>query len=85
MRRGLAVDTMNYRLRGSMMLMAGMGLGNRRRERKHDQDDRRFQNSHRLPFNHQNSFLQSAAQPIYPGSPEQPRWNCGQFIFLPCL
>jgi hypothetical protein len=61
MRRGLAVATMNHRLRGSMMFMAGMGLDNRRRERKHDQDDRRSQNSHRLPFKHQRAFLQSAA------------------------
>jgi hypothetical protein len=33
-------------MNGCRVLMAGMGLGNGRRERKHDQDDRRSQNSH---------------------------------------
>ena len=38
----LALAVMN----GCLMLMAEMGLGNGRRERKRDQDDRRSQNSH---------------------------------------
>jgi len=48
---------MHCRLRGgSMMLVAAMGLDNRRREGKHDQDDRRSQNSHDPLFHHRRSF-----------------------------
>ncbi|WP_156042019.1 hypothetical protein [Bradyrhizobium sp. URHD0069] len=83
----MAVAAMNHRWRGSMMLMAGMGLDNRRRERKHDQDDRRSQDSHNLLFNHYGSFYHTRpAQTMIPGNTraakvEQP-W---QFIFQPGL
>ncbi len=40
--RGLAVGAVS--VNGSMVLVAGMGLGNGRRQRKHDQDDRRSEN-----------------------------------------
>jgi hypothetical protein len=49
---------MNCRMSdGSMMLVAAMSLNNRRRERKHDQDDRRSQHSHNPLFNHHGSIL----------------------------
>jgi len=43
-------------MNGCLVLMADMGLGNRRRERKHDQDDRRSQNSHDLLLWHNRSI-----------------------------
>jgi hypothetical protein len=39
-------------MNGYLVLMADMGPGNGRRERKHDQDDRRSQNSHDLLLQH---------------------------------
>jgi hypothetical protein len=42
---------------GCLVLMADMGLGNRGRERKHDQDDRRSQNSHNLLLWHDGSIV----------------------------
>jgi hypothetical protein len=41
MRHGVTV-----KLGSGMVLMADMGQGNRRRERKRDHDDRRSQNAH---------------------------------------
>jgi hypothetical protein len=79
---------MHCRLRGgSMMLVAAMGLDNRRREGKHDQDDRRAQKSHNLLFNRHGSFYQTwPRKSMIPGNTraakvEQP-W---QFIFPPGL
>lgn len=43
----MALAVMNRSVvNGLLMLMTEMGLGNRRRERKRDQNDRRPQNSH---------------------------------------
>jgi hypothetical protein len=53
LRGRLALAVMN----GRLMLMADMGPGNRRRERKHDQDDRRSQNSHDLLLWHDGSIV----------------------------
>jgi hypothetical protein len=39
-------------VRRSMVRMAAMGLGNRRRERKHDHDDRGSQNAHNSLLQH---------------------------------
>jgi hypothetical protein len=49
----LALAVMN----GCLVLMAEMSLGNRRRERKRDQDDRRSQNSHDLLLWHDGSIV----------------------------
>jgi hypothetical protein len=39
-------------MNGGLVLMADMGPGNRGRERKHDQGDRGYQNSHRQLLRH---------------------------------
>ncbi len=73
LRGRLALAVMN----GRLMLMADMGPGNRRRERKHDQDDRRSQNSHHLLLWHDGSIvaqvsLDIAGEPEIQGPPESP-------------
>ena len=57
MRRGLRCGLALAAMNGCLVLMADMGLGNRRRERKHDQDDRRSQNSHDLLLQHDGSIV----------------------------
>lgn len=47
-------------MNGRLVLMAEMGLRNRRRERKRDQDDRRSQNSHSQSLQHDYSIVAHA-------------------------
>jgi hypothetical protein len=44
-------------MNGCLVLMAEMSLGNGRRERKRDQNDRRSQNSHNLLLWHNGSIV----------------------------
>jgi hypothetical protein len=46
MRCGQKCDLALAAMNGCMVLMASMGFGKGRRERKHDHDDRRSQNAH---------------------------------------
>jgi hypothetical protein len=46
---------------GGTVLMAAMGLGDGRRERKRDQDDRRSQNSHKSLLQHDGRIVAHVA------------------------
>ena len=64
MRSGLKCNPALAAMNGCQVRMADMGLGNRRHERKRDQDDRRSQNSHDLLLQHDGSIVAQAGLDI---------------------
>jgi len=76
MKNGLGYDLALAAMNGGLVRMADMGLGNRRRKRKRDQDDRRSQNSHDLLLQHDRSIVAQAPLDIA-GEPgvQGPRGN----------